>query len=602
MGLIPDLVIEQVLSRTDILQTVGGYVSLKRTGANYKGLCPFHNEKSPSFYVHPSKGIFKCFGCAAGGNVINFLMTIEGWSFPETVRHLADKLGIEVAEQSDEEAEASRKRREGKKLYLEIMKQARAFFEQSLVSEVGRAAQFYLRERDINVQVAQEFGLGYAPQGWQNLYDHLTAQGFKGMVLERAGLVIANDHGGYYDRFRNRVVFPVVDVWGNTLAFGGRALASDEAAKYINSPETAFYKKGEQLYGLDQAKQGMQKAEYALLVEGNFDVISLHGQGFDMTVAPMGTAVTGEQARLLSRYVKRVVIAFDGDSAGQEAALRCMSVLEQAQLEAVIVQFDELDDPDTYIRRYGPVKLQEKIDHAVPLVAWALDRLLSPVEGASIERKLGALKETSELLSNVRDTLSWEYYAQEVSRRLGVDAHLLRDYLKRPKAHENATRRAFSEAQRGAELETAEYGILVVLLDRPKWLEDFFRDGLDKLLCSQELAEFFKLAYEFYQPTGTINGPVLLERIGNGLLRKTVERAMAEGNRLYEAEKSLLWYQDCVRTLKRNWANRTLNHIMAELDRIDFRTQREDFQELTQQMEKVNRFKTELELEVKPST
>lgn len=602
MGLIPDLVIEQVLSRTDILQTVGGYVALKRTGANYKGLCPFHNEKSPSFYVHPSKGIFKCFGCAAGGNAINFLMMIEGWNFPETVRHLAEKLGIEVAEQSDEEAEASRRRREGKKLYLEIMKQARAFFEQSLVSDVGRAAQFYLRERDINVQVAQDFGLGYAPQGWQNLYDHLTAQGFKGMVLERAGLVIANDHGGYYDRFRNRVVFPIVDVWGNTLAFGGRALASDEAAKYINSPETSFYKKGEQLYGLDQAKQGMQKAEYALLVEGNFDVISLHGQGFNMTVAPMGTALTVEQARLLSRYVKRVVIAFDGDSAGQEAALRCMSVLEKAQLEAVIVQFDELDDPDTFIRRYGAAKLQEKIDHAVPLVAWALDRLLSPVEGASIERKLGALKETSELLSNVRDTLSWEYYAQEVSRRLGVDAHLLRDYLKRPKANEAATRLAFSEAQRGAELETAEYGVLVVLLDHPKWLEDFFRDGLDKLLCSQELADFFKLVYEFYQTDGTINGPVLLERVGNGLLRKTVERAMAEGNRLYEADKSLLWYQDCVRTLKRNWANRTLVHIMAELDRIDFRTQRETFQELTHQMEKVNRFKTALELEVKPST
>ncbi len=600
MGLIPDLVIEQVLSRTDILQTIGGYVSLKRTGANYKGLCPFHGENSPSFFVHPDKGIFKCFGCSAGGNVISFLMMIEGWNFPETVRHLAEKLSIEIEEQSDEEAEKSRRLREGKKLYLEIMKQARAFFEASLISEAGRAAQFYLRERDIDVQVAQSFGLGYAPQGWQNLFDYLTAKGFKGPVLERAGLVIANDHGGFYDRFRNRIVFPVVDVWGNTLAFGGRALAADETAKYINSPETTFYKKGEQLYGLDQAKQGMQKAEYALLVEGNFDVISLHGQGFDMAVAPMGTALTAEQVRLLSRYVKRVVIAFDGDSAGQNAALRSMGVLAKTELEVLIVQFDELDDPDTFIRRYGAERFQEKLDQAVPLMAWALDRLLTPVEGASIERKLAALKEASELLSNVRDTLSWEHYAQEISRRLGVEAHLLRDYLKRPRAYESETRRAFVEAQRGAELEAAEYGVLVVLLDHPNWLEDFFRDGLDKLLCSQELAEFFEMAYEHYRPTGSLNGPVLLEKISNGLLRKTVERAMAESHQLYEADKSLLWYQDCVRTLKRNWANRTLDHIMAELDRVDFRTQRETFEELHQQMEKVNRFKTELDLEVHP--
>ncbi|MBA2662236.1 MAG: DNA primase [Bradymonadaceae bacterium] len=599
MGLIPDLVIEQVLSRTDILQTVGEYVTLKRTGNNYKGLCPFHGENSPSFFVHPSKGIFKCFGCGAGGNVVNFLMTIEGWNFPETVRHLADKFGIEIAEESDEEAEQSRRRREGKKLYLRIMTEARAFFEQTLEAEGGRAALHYLRERDIDAVTSQAFGLGYAPQGWQNLFEHLVALGHKGPVLERAGLVIANNKGGYYDRFRHRVVFPVVDIWGNTLAFGARALSSEEQAKYINSPETPFYKKGEQLYGLDQAKKGIQKAEFALLVEGNFDVISLHGQGLDMAIAPMGTALTDEQARLLARYTKRVVIAFDGDQAGQDATLRCMSVLERAQIETLVIQFDELDDPDSFIRRHGPKALHEKIADAVPLVAWALDRMLSPVEGASIERKLVALKEASELLADVHDTLSWEHYAQEISRRLAIEPRLLREYLKRPKANEEATRKAFVDAQRGAELENAEYGALVVLLDHPEWLEDFFRDELDKLLCSQELAEFLERAHNQYGQTQQLNGPMLLERIDNGPLRKTVERAMVESATLYAADKSLRWYQDCVRTLKKNWANRTLDHIMLELERVDFRAERARYEALNKQREQVNRFKTALDLEVK---
>ncbi|MFU8803163.1 MAG: DNA primase [Bradymonadaceae bacterium] len=600
-GLIPQSVIEEVLARTDVYQTVQQYVALKRSGSSFKGLCPFHGEKTPSFYVHPAKGFYKCFGCGAGGNVIQFLMSIEGWNFPETVRQLAERCGVDIPEASPEEEEKSRRRREGKKLYSRIMELARAYFEDNLWSDVGQGARMYLEERAIDEPTARAFGLGHAPAGWQNLLDHLQSKGIQSALVERAGLANSRDGGnGHYDRFRHRITFPIVDVWGQTLAFGARTIAAnDTGPKYINSPETSFYTKGEQLYGLDVAKTAIQKAEFALVVEGNFDVISLHARGLDMTVAPMGTALTESQARLISRYAKRVVIAFDGDGAGQEATLRCLPALEKAGLEAQVIEFDAHDDPDTFIRRHGREAFDEKLKRARPLVSWALDRLLMPVEQGPVERKLAALEEVSALLGHVSNPVGWEHYAQEVSRRLTIEARLLKDYLRRPKAFEDRARQAVLAVQESAQLESAEYGILVVILDCPQWLEGFFREELDKLLSSQELAEFLKMAFEHFQAHGEINGSILLGELGGGPLYETVTRALAEPDHgeLYQPEMSLRWYQDCVHTLKKNWAQRTLDHLMEELDKTDFQSDRETYTELLAQHKEVSRFKKSLDLE-----
>lgn len=600
-ALIPQSVIEEVLARTDIYQTIQQYVALKRSGGSFKGLCPFHGEKTPSFYVHPAKGFYKCFGCGAGGNVIQFLMSIEGWNFPETVRQLAERCGVDIPEASPEEEEKHRRRREGKKLYLRIMELARAYFEANLWGTGGQAARMYLDERSIDEKTARAFGLGYAPTGWQNLLDHLQSKGIKGALVERAGLANSRDGGnGQYDRFRHRILFPIVDVWGNTLAFGGRTIAAqDDAPKYINSPETTYYTKGDQLYGIDVAKAGIQKADYALLVEGNFDVISLHACGLDMAIAPMGTALTENQARLISRYTKRVVVAFDGDSAGQEATLRCLPALEKAGLEAQVIEFDEFDDPDTFVRRHGREAFDEKLKKARPLVSWALDRLLTPVEQGPVERKLAALEEVSTLLQTMNNPVSWEHYAQEVSRRLAIEPRLLKDYLRKPKAFEAQTRKAVLAVQQSAQLESAEYGLLVVLMDRPQWFEGFFREELDKLLSSQELAEFLRSAHEHFQAQGQINGSVLLGEFGASPLAQTVTRALAEPDHgeLYQPEKSLRWYQDCVHSLKKNWAQRTLDYLMDELGKTDFQTDRQTYTELLAQHKEVSRFKKSLDLE-----
>ena len=598
MGLIPQSVIEEVLARADILDTVRQYVALKKAGANHKGLCPFHDENSPSFMVHPGKGIYKCFGCGEGGNVFQFLMKLEGWSFPETVRHLAERCGVEIEEEDPREAEAARRRREGKKLYYEVMEAARQFYEASLWGDGGQVARMYLKERGISEPCARSFGLGFAPDGWEYLLTHLKGEGYHPKVLQKAGLVRANDRGGHYDRFRNRVVFPVVDVWGHTLAFGGRTLASDgRGAKYLNSPETTFYTKGEQLYGLDVAKRGIQDEDFALLVEGNFDVIALHEGGLTMTVAPMGTALTERQARLMARFTRRVVVAFDGDDAGEEATLRCLPALEAAGLDARVVRFEPGDDPDTFVRREGAQALRAEIEAAPPLVSWGLEGILRPAEGAPIEERVASLEAVGEILDEISDEAVRRHYAEEIARRLSLEPAKVEQYIRRSQGSRGDVAAQLKRTHKGPRFSQAEFGVLVVLLDKPQWFADFFREELDKLLTSHELARLLKLARDLYGEHGELNGSLLLEAIERPDLRETVSQALTEPERggLYPPDQSLRWYRDCVWTLKRKWAVRMDQWLQQELEDLDFTADRAQFEELHRQLEEIRQFRTALE-------
>lgn len=597
MGRIPDTVIDEVLRRTDIVQVISSYVTLKKAGANYKGLCPFHNEKTPSFNVHPAKGIYKCFGCGAGGSALNFVMEMEGWSFPETVRHLAEKHGIEIPEEDDEEREDAQRKRDAKKLYFRVMELAREYFEDQLWSSAGRGAQTYLAERGIGEATARAFRMGYAPDGWQNVLEHLEKNGISAKLAERAGLALPRKgQSGYYDRFRHRIMFPVQDIWGNTLAFSGRVFAGqDDGPKYINSPETTFYTKGHHLFGLSVAKQAIQQAGYAVLVEGNFDVVALHAQGVAMAVAPLGTALTGDQTRLLARYCREAVLAFDGDSAGEEATLRAMPALEVAGIEARVVRFDEGDDPDSYIRRRGRPAFDAFVQSGKPIVGWAIDRALMQGEGTAVERKLHALDEVSGILNAISNVLTWEHYAQEVSRRLDIEPTLLREYLQRPAAAAGRVRDAVVHAETPVELASAEFGVLAVLLDRPEWLATFVDEAYDQLLESAELAQFLRSMRQL--ETSQLNTAAMLQRVEHPAFRKTVEAAsVADG--LYAPDRAERFYEDCIRTLKKTWAERTLKDILAEIDRTDFMQQRERYRELLARKSKVEEFKLKLETRV----
>lgn len=597
MGLIPQSVIDEILARTDILQVVQQYVTLKRAGVNYKGLCPFHNEKTPSFNVHPGKGIYKCFGCGAGGNVIGFLMELEGWSFPEAVRHLAEREGVEIPEETDEEREEARQRRSAKKAYLRVMELAQNFYEDNLWSDRGRAARQYLQERGVDDETARTFGLGYAPDGWQNLLDHLADNDIPPAWVQRAGLALQRrSKDGFYDRFRHRIVFPVVDIWGNTLAFGGRVFAAnDDGPKYINSSETRFYVKGEHLYGLHPAKKAIQDAEYAILVEGNFDVISLYAAGVQNVIAPMGTAVTDRQARLLGRYCRKVVVAFDGDDAGRKATVRCLPALESADVEGRVIRFDDGEDPDTFVRDAGPEALRSLAESADEIVAWALDRVLPAAERGDVRQNLAGLEAAGEILGQVKNDVVRRRYAEEISRRLAIEPRLLNEYIKRPRSMGEKIRQAVEVAQTPLKLEPAEFGVLAVLLDRPEWLDDFLSEEYDKLLNSAELADFLHHAAEYQTEHGRFDAAVVLEQIDEPAFARVVRDALLD-EELYSEEKARQWYGDCVRSLKRDWANRALREILRELERTDFVEERDRYEALNEEKLEVEQFIRSMEV------
>jgi len=618
MGRIPEAIIEDVLARTDITQVVGQYVGLKRSGANFKGLCPFHNEKTPSFYVHPGKGIYKCFGCGAGGNAFQFLMGLEGWTFRESVKHLAGRLGIEIPEESEEDAKKARQRQEARDLYTRIMQAARDFYERSLWDDaVGERARSYLVERGVDEQTARTFGLGYAPQGWQNLLDYLAEQRINGALVERAGLALTRrESSGYYDRFRDRIMFPVIDIWGNTMAFGGRVLPGDDGPKYINSSETKFYVKGNHLFGLHAAKKGIQRTGEALLVEGNFDVVLLHASGFDMAVAPMGTSFTDRQAKLLKRYTTKVTVAFDGDKAGASASKRCIPAMEYAGVKAQVIRLDDGEDPDSYVRAHGAQSFQKLIDASTPLLAWAIDDIMPASElEIDVEQRVKVLEDVSKIVTSIKEPIVWKHYADEIARRLDIDQRLLKRYLKRPEQLKEEVENAMVEAGAPAsasaddvKLEKEELALLVLLLDHPDWLADFLGEQLDNLLHSAELARLLRMVHEHAQahegnfdpalfiarleePTLSALMTKVLARAGDGLVYDLV--ANSEEEKLEEKDAQV--YQDTLRMLKLNWAKRSIKQIEDYIAELDYSKDRDALVEAMTQKQQLEKFRIQQE-------
>jgi DNA primase len=603
VGLIPESTIEQVLARADIVDVVRRYVSLEKSGKNWKGLCPFHDDHDPSLKVHEGKGIYKCFACGAGGNAIGFIMELEGWSFPEAVRHLADQYGVEMPDQDPEEAERQKKRRNRKQQYFHILETAGEFYESNLWGPAGDSARHYLEERGIDEETARAFQLGYAPQGWENLLDHLADQvGISAEAAEWAGLALEGNHG-YYDRFRHRIVFPIVDIWNHVRGFGGRILAADsDAPKYMNSPETEFYTKSDILYGLDVAKQHFGEDDYALLVEGNFDVIALHAAGFHTTVAPMGTALTDKQAELLGRYTKRVVIAFDGDDAGEDATRSCLSALEAAGLEGRVVRFEEWDDPDSFVRREGPAALQAKIENASPLIEWTINRTLdgddeggSVTGGSPIEQRMNALDSLTSVFGDISRSNVWRSYVEQIASRFELEAQQVANFLEDHggETSRQQVRQSLQQAHEPPALRKAEFGILVILLHKPEWLSDFLADDYDNLLGHEGLASFVQTMRDHYQQHDALKESVLIQAINDPGFRQTVLEAM-DPDEAYAPTEPAQMYNDYIRSLKKQWAERMLRQIQQRLDQLDFSEDRDEFERLERQRRELASLKDSL--------
>lgn len=423
-GRIAEEKIQEIRERSDIVEVVSSYLPLKRSGANHQGLCPFHSEKSPSFNVNSVRQIFHCFGCGVGGNVFSFLMRMEGLSFPEAVRRLGERVGVEVEEEALTPAE-ERRREENERL-VRINEVACDFYHHILLeAPEGASGRRYLKERGYGGETAREFRLGYAPERWEALAGHLAGKGFDPKwARDILGLTRAGKEGrGDYDLFRRRLIFPISDLRGQVVAFGGRVL-DDSLPKYINSPESPLYHKGRILYGLYQAKESMRQSGEGIVVEGYFDQLALHRAGFANAVATCGTALTEEHARLLKRYVKRVLLLFDQDSAGRKATFRAMDVLLAEGLPAAVVELDGGEDPDSFLRKQGIESFRERLAAARPVLEVFMDATLK-AHGEGIEGRARAVEEIAAKLRLLPSDIERSLYGKALAQRTGLSEDLL---------------------------------------------------------------------------------------------------------------------------------------------------------------------------------
>ncbi len=423
-GLISEDVINQIRDRIDIVEIVGQHVSLSRAGQNLKGLCPFHQEKSPSFTVSPSRQIFHCFGCGAGGNVFTFLTRMTGASFPETVRDLGRRVGVEVQEPTpDSVSQASHSHRAE-----QVNQAASRWFHDNLREErLGGEARAYLKARGIEQSTIDRFGIGVAPDEWDGLLKALSKQGFTAQEVASAGLAIARETGtGYYDRFRGRVMLTITDLRKRVVGFGGRVLG-DGTPKYLNSPDTPLFRKGQTLFALDVAREAITRTKTVIVVEGYFDAIALHQAGLIQTVATLGTALTSEHVQVLRRFASKVVLLFDPDAAGVRAALRGLDLFVNSGLGVKVVTLPSGDDPDTYVRKEGPDAFARLEEQAPSLLDFALEHSVKTAEGSTIEGRIRSVDEILRILQKSEHPIEREERIRLVAERFGINQQRLID-------------------------------------------------------------------------------------------------------------------------------------------------------------------------------
>ena len=433
--------LQELSERNDIVDVVSGYVQLtKRSGSNLFGLCPFHSEKTPSFSVSPDKQIYHCFGCGKGGSVIGFIMEIENLSFPDAVGFLARRAGMAMPEENDH-GESKRRER-----MLHLNRDAARFFHEQLKTPAGQTARDYIARRGLTARTVTNFGLGFAPNTWSSLTDAMKQKGYSERELFEAGLVRQGKSGrGVYDTFRNRLMFPVIDVRGNVIGFSGRIL-DDGEPKYMNSPETLVFSKSHNLFALNLAKKS--KSGYLILAEGNIDVASLHQAGFDSAVASLGTSLTPEQARLMSRYANEVVIAYDNDGAGQKAAQRAITIFEKLDVRVRVLRMEGAKDPDEYIAKFGPDAFRNLLEKSENHVEYRLDSLKANFDLTSDEQKVAFLKEAADIVAQLPGAVEREVYAMRLSEQTGVPRAAVLDEVSRRR--KQRARRAKRDEQRTA--------------------------------------------------------------------------------------------------------------------------------------------------------
>jgi DNA primase len=561
VGLFPQQFIDDLRLQVNILQVIQEYVPLKKMGATWKGLCPFHSEKTPSFHVNPEKGFFHCFGCGVGGNVFKFLELHEKIGFPDAVRMLAQKVGMSLPERSDENDAGGIR-----EAMLKIHEIAAEYFREMLAGAAGVRARQQLADREIPPETIEQLGLGFAPNSRDGLKSRLLKQGFPQAVLLQSGLILQRDNGDVIDRFRNRLMIPICRDTGSVIAFGGRAMDADQVPKYLNSPETPIYSKSRTLYGLNLSKAAIRKVGFAVLVEGYFDFAQVFRTDAAPAVASCGTALTTQQAQLLRRFTTKVVLSFDPDAAGQGAAIRSCELLVVEGFDVNVVVLDKGEDPDTFIRRMGAVRYRERLRASRPYLEYLLDQAAAGLDFEHGDKRREFLNKMLVIAARIPDAAARDQFADRIAHKARITEDVVRAEIRKAAGARKTALTARELPGTGAtgQLKPAERGLIWGLFHKTgealAALAELEAPDLDYLAGR----EIFEIARELIHQPRELLPSELLRRLST-MNNQLVTGIAGESAAPVTGPGDLA---ECARILKRLRWERERAAIQREIDRL----------------------------------
>jgi DNA primase len=561
MPLFPQQFIDDLRLQANILQIVQDFVPLKRAGTTYKGLCPFHSEKTPSFHVNPEKGFFHCFGCGAGGDVFKFLELHEKLGFQDAVRMLAQKVGLSLPDASDAGSDDGRRDASLREELLKIHEVAASFFREELGASAGARARQQLQDRGVGERTIEQLGLGLAPPGRDSLKTVLLKQGFSEALLLQSGLILRRDTGEVTDRFRNRLMIPICRETGTVIAFGGRALAPDQNPKYLNSPETPIYSKGRTLYGLNLTREAIRKLGYAVLVEGYFDFAQVFQWQVAPAVASCGTALTPPQARLLRRFTTKVVLSYDPDAAGEGAAARSCELLVAEGFDVNVVVLDRGEDPDTFIRRHGSDQYRERLRKSRPYLEYLLDRAAEGVDFGHDQGRRQFLARMLTVAAGIPDAAARDQFADRIAHKARITEEVVRAEIRKAAAGRRTALAPTGRLPGAGQVRDAERALLWWIVNSPvdaaAALKDMEREDIEGL-ATEDILEVARTLH-----------PGSPDQLPSGLQQRlTTMSAQLVARIAAEKAPPALVVGECVRALKLIRWEREKAMLQREISRL----------------------------------
>lgn len=581
--MIPEAVLNQIQDRVDIVEVVGAAITLKRAGRNFKANCPFHGEKTPSFIVNPDKQIFHCFGCGVGGNVFGFLMKFEKKDFREVVEDLAERFGVEIPKDRVENSAALQRAAQLLKAHELASEFYQKFFADS--KEAARARE-YLKARGIREDVCKEFKIGFAPEAWDSLYRALK-DGVGESVLEKSGLVLPKKGGGFYDRFRNRILFPILDAKGACIAFGGRVM-DDSLPKYLNSPETEIYSKGKNLYGFFQARKSIRENDFVIMVEGYMDLIACHQAGVTNAVASLGTALTTEQARLIRRNTLNAVMLYDADKAGEMATLRGLEVFLEEGMDVKIVRLPEGHDPDSFIKQRGAPAFKDELGRAKTLFDYKLALLKAQHDGRSVEGRVRIGNEMVLLLAKVKNDILKAAWLRELAKELNLSEEALISEMKKggktvAAKPQTPVSPAPAKVASATEMPLAEKMVLGVLLEDVAFVERA-REEIRAENFQHPAAR--KIAEKIFESPGITAAQLMNVFAEDAEIVRAVSLACAESEKAPDKRKVLA---DCFGSMKRSQIRVQREGLRFQIVTAEKQGDRHRISELLRDLDELNK-------------